>query len=111
MSHRTEFSIRSDDIIKNFVPMQGTESARFTIFRLDSVGRLKGRSDERWSVALPPFRMDFGFTKTWLALGRIGGPKFLPCVVDAVQYRKRDDLFRSPRSTCCTHLHSGQIKL
>ena len=48
-----------------FLPRQGTESARCRIFRSDavvfsvgfrwSVGRLKGRLDERRSVALPPF--------------------------------------------------------
>ena len=51
--------------LKTFLPKQGTESARCTIFRSDamifsvgfrwSVGRLKGRSDERRSVGLPPY--------------------------------------------------------
>ena len=53
-------SIRSNGIIENFLPRQGTESARCTIFRSDAVvffGRipLVGRSvDERRPVALPP---------------------------------------------------------
>ena len=35
--HRAEFSIRSDGIIENFLPRQGTESARSTIFRSDAL--------------------------------------------------------------------------
>ena len=58
LCHQAEFSIRSDGIIENFSPRQGTESARCTIFRSDAVvffGRIPliGRLVEG-SVALPP---------------------------------------------------------
>ena len=56
-------NFRSDGIIENFLEMQGTESARCTIFRSDAVvffgriplvGRSVEGSDELRSVALPP---------------------------------------------------------
>ena len=64
MCHRTEFSIRSDGIIVTFY--RGKERNRPVFFFFDrmpwyfsvgfrsSVGRLKGWSDERLSVALSP---------------------------------------------------------
>ena len=62
MCNRAEFSIRSDGIMENFLPRQGTESARCTIFRSDAVvffGRipLVGRSVEgsvRWASVRCP---------------------------------------------------------
>ena len=51
LCHRTEFLIRSDGIIENF----SNWAVEQFFGRIPLVGRLKGRSDERRSVALPPF--------------------------------------------------------
>ena len=64
MFHRAEFLIRSDGIIEKFYRGKGPNRPVAQFFdRMPwyfsvgfhwSVGRLKGRSDERQSIALPP---------------------------------------------------------